>query len=267
MNIKKVKCWANANLCIKASIRGCSPSVPITLTPSCLLWPISKEAKNKWTSMGPRKTGVWPLLRVSSKRCLYVIGVTSKSPKENVGSTASIPKSREEVQKHCRSANCWLWCCFDIANKLVHRVLSIRTLHYNKEFISYTVNRPLLWSSFHVTNLFFIPWQLTRCSSSQDSTYLSGYVFYKPLFELSSLILTMVLGHMGENGFFSLEFPCKERRRLKPWGNWYTRRHRWWGLLEESVIYHRYYYIIFKFCVQRPGKTPCYQNWPPHHAL
>lgn len=46
-----------------------------------------------------QKTGVFWFLFVSSQRCLYVIGVTSNSPNEKVGSIVRIPNSEFEVQK------------------------------------------------------------------------------------------------------------------------------------------------------------------------
>ena len=48
-------------------------------------------------SVGPRNTGLVPVLLVSNNKWWYVMGVTSNSPSENVGSIVKTQNSLLEV--------------------------------------------------------------------------------------------------------------------------------------------------------------------------
>ena len=71
-------------------MRGFSPSVPNAFR-SHSFWfcPTIEEAKNLYVVLpvvGPTITRGFPVRLLTSSKCRYVVGVTSKSPNENVRS-------------------------------------------------------------------------------------------------------------------------------------------------------------------------------------
>ena len=56
--------------------------------------------------VGPIRTGGKPLRTLSSRRCRYVVGVTSNAPKLKVGSTVKIEKTLGLVQ-NCTKSSSW----------------------------------------------------------------------------------------------------------------------------------------------------------------
>jgi len=113
--IAHVKCTANPNSWEKASTKASSPSVPNAFSLSRSRHkPTSVEAKyrkvekllRKWINNGPINTGCFPVRLGFSIRWRYVNGVTSNSPRLNVGSTVATQNSSALVQKRTKLLVC-----------------------------------------------------------------------------------------------------------------------------------------------------------------